>query len=82
MRRYSAPAEKTSSGVLIHLIMGPQKMMPQTVRRMLRTTQEINAVCMAVFIRQKSLAPKRRDTTTDAPRLLPVAKAMKITVIG
>lgn len=62
--------------------MGPQKMMPQTVRRMLRTTQEINAVCMAVFIRQKSLAPKRRDTTTDAPRLLPVAKAMKITVIG
>ena len=42
----------------------------------------MKAVWMAVFILRKSLAPKRRDTTTDAPKLLPVAKAMKITVIG
>ena len=28
-----------------------------------------------------SLAPKSLDTTTDAPRLLPTAKAMKITVM-
>ena len=70
------------SGVWITRIISPQKAYPRTVRIRLMAPQAMNAVWTAVFILPMSFAPKSLDTTTEAPRLLPTAKAMNITVMG
>ena len=62
--------------------MGAQNTYPKAVSPRLMARQAMNAVVTAVRILAKSFAPKSRDTITEAPRLLPTAKAIKITVIG
>ena len=50
---------------------------------MIPTTIELrNAVVTARFTPPRSSAPNSLDTTTDAPRFIPTANAMKIIVIG
>ena len=69
-------------GVWIHSIILRQKKYPYTVRITARLSDEAKAVVTARFTPLRSPAPNSLDTITDAPRFIPTANAIKITVIG
>lgn len=71
-----------SSGVLSICISAGVPANPSTVSTSESTRDAIIVVDTAVFIALKSLAPNRREITTEQPTLLPTAMAMRIIVMG
>ena len=70
------------SGVCIALIIHLQQNTPNMQSIMLSSKHAVNAVVTARLTPFLSPAPNNLETTTDVPRFIPTAKAIKMIVIG